>query len=581
MIGATDNLAYLIEASKLLNSRPDCKELTPPAIQLTAQAVKAEAVCLFLVDNRKRVSGSMDKFFSWKQNDRDLFNKNLCQKLALRILEEDTLFISNNFIEDGRDIPYRKDKKHRAIRSVIGVPLKRHQATLGVLEILNKVDNGQFSEEDLEIFQALAHLIAIAIDNARLYEQLKRESKEKHLLYQVGKKISSSLDTNEVLDAIIQNLHEVVDYDAVAIYLVAPETKTIKRMISKGYDQELEDMARLKLGEGIVGWVIKTGKGIIVPDVSKDTHYLNFRSETKSELAAPILSKGRVIGAFNVESNQLDTYSKRDLQLLRAFSSQAAISLEMAMLHEELVEKRRLEEEVKIARRIQLSFLPQADPKLEGFEISGFNIPSNEVSGDYYDFIKITDKDLGIVIGDVVGKGIPASIIMATFRAGLISEIRNHYSIGVIMLKVNQILHESSQENEFVTAFYSVLDAKARTLTYSNAGHNYPLLRRSDGRMETLVDGGRPLGLFSGSGYEERRVDLRGGDVLVLYTDGLIESVNDRMEEFGVNRLTELIEETYRLPADAMIDRIKRSLTEFRGEEKQIDDITIVIVKVN
>src|SRR5262249_19975197 len=154
----------------------------------------------------------------------------------------------------------------------------------------------------------------------------------------------------------------------------------------------------------------------------------------------------------NLESDRLDAYDESDLKLLQAFSTQAAISIEMATLHKELLEKKRLEEELTIARSIQASFLPHQDPQVPGFDISGMNVPSEEVSGDYYDFVTITEHDLGIVVGDVAGKGIPASLIMASFRAALLAQIENNYSIGRILEKVNNMLHKSIEDSKFVTA---------------------------------------------------------------------------------------------------------------------------------
>jgi sigma-B regulation protein RsbU (phosphoserine phosphatase) len=587
VIGAAQNLMYLIEASKLLNSTLDSNKIIQVTVKLTTQALQAEASCLFLFDSKKQWGGNLNRFFSWKREAKEFYNKDLSEQLALKILKEARPFLSNAFVEYAQTIPHRQDHSRKAIHSVVAVPLRRHKTILGVLQAINKLDGGRFSDDDLAMLQALADLVAIAIDNARLYKRLRKESREKQILYELGKKISSSLDLDEVLNTILDSALEVVAYDAAGIYLVKPGTQTIRHQTVRGYDEEVEAKTPLKVGEGIIGWTVKTGKGIIVPDVSKDSRYIQVRPETRSEMAVPIISNGTVIGAFNVESDHLDAYNGDTLKMLEAFSSQAAISIEMATLHQERLERKRIEEELAISRRIQQSFLPARNPDLAGFDVAGINIPSGEVSGDYYDFIKITDSDWGIVIGDVVGKGIPASLIMASFRAGLIAEIRNNYSIRVILSKVSNLLHESLQPNEFVTAFYGVLNLGNWTFTYTNAGHNYPLLRRSGGKYEFLTEGGLPLGLFADTSYEERIIGLGSGDVMVLYTDGLVEAMDGGGGEFGVGRLTEIVERAHELTAQAILDKIQCSLARFQegdgpaalsGSQHQ-DDITIVVVK--
>ncbi|UCB52396.1 MAG: serine/threonine-protein phosphatase, partial [Candidatus Zixiibacteriota bacterium] len=214
------------------------------------------------------------------------------------------------------------------------------------------------------------------------------------------------------------------------------------------------------------------------------------------------------------------------------------------------------------------------------FDISGINIPSEEVGGDYYDFIPIIENQIGIVIADVSGKGIPAALIMASVRAGLIAEIRNNYAIRSIMTKVNNLLFESTASDIYVTAVYGVLDPKNRIFTFSNAGHNAPILRRAGGEMKYLTEGGMALGMFENSKYEERPLGITPGEIIVFYTDGVTEAKNDSQEEFGTRRLKQVIDDSHQLSAGQIQENIHGAVKEFTGVSHQEDDLTMIVIKI-
>ncbi len=293
----------------------------------------------------------------------------------------------------------------------------------------------------------------------------------------------------------------------------------------------------------------------------------------------PLKVGENVIGAFNIEHDKPGAYSQHDLELLNAFASLAAISIERARLYNERMAARKLDLELSIARRIQMTFLPSQDPQIDGFDISGINIPSAAVGGDYYDFIPIVDNQLGVAIGDVSGKGVPASLIMASFRASLKAEIRNNFAIRAILFKVNNLLFESMERDNYVTAIYCVLDSKNRVLTFSNAGHNPPILRRANGAVEYLKEGGLALGTFHDSAYEERPIYLNAGDILLYYTDGVTESKNCDDQEFGVDRLITALEESKALSAKEIIKYVIDSTRKFSNCQTEIDDLTMVVIK--
>src|SRR6478672_6599739 len=392
------------------------------------------------------------------------------------------------------------------------------------------------------------------------------------MLLDITKTISRSLDLQEVLNLVMDTLDSLIPYDAAGIFVLqcvdpelVPEGEepcSFKAEAVRGYDiDELSDL-HLKLGEGFIGSVALSGQPIISADVRNDPIYINARDRTRSEMVAPIISNDEVIGVFDLESDELNAYSDDDLDVLMLLASQVAIIIEKSMLHEQLIEKKRLEGQLEVARQVQLELLPASDPVLEGFDISAYNFPTEEVSGDYYDWVRIYDDQIGLVIADVAGKGVPAAILMAFLRSSLRAATHIGYATNVSLSKVNYLLWESVESNQFVTAFYGILDAPNRTLAYSNAGHNPPLLLNAAGASRFLEKGEQPLGMFRETRYHEYYLEFEPGDVLVLYTDGATEANSPQGEEFGRERLAQAVERAYDRPAREMIAMLQMEILE-------------------
>ena len=408
------------------------------------------------------------------------------------------------------------------------------------------------------------------------------------LLLDITKKISRSLSLQEVLVLVMDTLDSLLPYDAAGIYLIRRDphmseggttTLVFHAEAMRGYGVEEMMELRLKAGQGLIGHVAQTGEPIICPDVRLDPRYVNARRATRSEMVAPIISNDEVIGVFDLESDHLDAYTEDDREVLMLLTSQVAIIIEKAMLHEQLVEKKRLEAQLEVARQVQLSLLPARDPTLEGFDISAYNFSTEEVSGDYYDFVNIYDDQLGLVIADVSGKGVPAALLMAFLRASLRAAIHIGYAPHVAMSKVNYLLWESIERNQFVTAFYGVLDSTNKTLAYTNAGHNPPLMLDASGDARFIERGGLPLGMFRDARYYEYYLPVEPGQTLVLYTDGVTEAADSKGEEYGRERLERAVREGRDLAARALIDFIYADVLAWTGGRGATDDVTFVVIK--
>ena len=414
-----------------------------------------------------------------------------------------------------------------------------------------------------------------------LDEELRLERRKGQLLDRVALELARTLELDAILPLMIDLLRELIDFQAVGIYLHPPGTDEVNWFYGEGYPEGAEESVRLKLGEGAVGWAAQNRQPVILPDAGSDPRYKKARAATRSEMAIPLIVQDELVGIFNLENDRADAFSARDLELLQAFGLHAAIAIQRAWLHEQSVEKRRLEDEIGIARRIQMRLLPADAPRFPGFDLAAFNHPSREVSGDVYDFVPITPDQLGLMVGDVAGKGVAAGILMATFRASLRAEIRNNYSISVILAKVNRLIFESVENSVFVTAVYGVLDRERRRLTYANAGHNPPLLLRAGGQVEWLTAGGPLLGPLAEARYVEEFIDLDPGDLLIFYTDGITEAMDKDGEMFGVERLVELARSVPRADSARRIcHRLLEAVRAHTGQVHAEDDLTAIVLRV-
>ena len=401
-------------------------------------------------------------------------------------------------------------------------------------------------------------------------------------LIEAVRKVSDSLDLDQVLDAVFDSLKELIDYSAGVVCVVDAKSGAVQELKARGYADGGLDEGILTSGSGIIGWVMKHGREQIVNDVKSDSRYIKARPETRSEIAAPIIrADGEVIGVINLEADWINGYDQHHLELLKMFASLTASAIDHTLLYRRMMNQRRLESELELARQVVESQLPRAFPLIEGFDIYGTTIPVREVGGDYFDFIDSISYRLGILVADVSGKGLAAALIMVTFRAYLLATIINELSMRVVMARVNRLIHQTTEGDRFITTFYGLIDPENKRLLYINAGHNPPLLLRADGTSTLLDQSGLPLGVFADSRYSESVVDFRSGDILVLYTDGVTEARNRRDESFGLQGLAKVVREAANRRAHEICDAVTSAVDAFSEEiGGPEDDLTVSIVKI-
>jgi len=420
--------------------------------------------------------------------------------------------------------------------------------------------------------------VAASFEMAYLHARLRRERLEARLLQTVGQELGRALDMPSLLNSILDLLRQVVPYDAAAIFVLASDALDVAHQAVRGYDEASEDRLRLKVGEGIVGSAVKEGRAQIVPDVRDDPRYVDARDRSRSEMVAPLVSGGRVLGAFNLESDRINAYTAHDLELLNSFAGHAAVALERAQLLEEQKARARWEQEISIARRIQRFFLPRRTESLRARGAAGRTVASLEVSGDYYDFVEREDGSMITAVADVSGKGIPAALIMSSLRSALRLEAPRIVDPAVWCRNLNELLLQSLRDTEFVTGVFGVVDRDHTRFRYCNAGHNPPLLLRASGSTEWLDVGGPILGAFPGLTYDETEVALEPGDLLVCYTDGVTEAFSPAEEEFEPWRLVDTVRRHRTRTPDEVCLAVIRAVRRFvRGPLP--DDLTVTVVR--
>lgn len=405
------------------------------------------------------------------------------------------------------------------------------------------------------------------------------------MLLDITKTISRSLDLEEVLNLVMDTLGSLIPYHAAGIYLIEYDDEggnphIFKSKVIRGYDISFQlREPQLKLGEGFLGYVAQTRKAIISPDVSQDPRYFAARQRTRSEMVAPIVSNDKVIGVFDLESDDLNAYTEDDLSVLQLLTSQVAIIIEKVQLHDQVVEKKRIEAQLEIARSVQLELLPDNDPSISNFDISAYVFPAEEVSGDYYDWVEMSDDQIGIVVADAVGKGIPAALLMSFLRASLRTSVQIGYAPHIAFSKVSNLLWDSVDDHQFITAIYGILDATNKTFVFSNAGHNPPLLIKPDGEYRFVEYGDMPLGMFQDIRYHQHFIRFERGQVMVLYTDGITEAANEHGEEYGQERFAKRVLEGIELQANQLIDHVRKGVADFTERKFLDDDGTLFVVK--
>ncbi|MBN2355823.1 SpoIIE family protein phosphatase [candidate division KSB1 bacterium] len=403
-------------------------------------------------------------------------------------------------------------------------------------------------------------------------------------LVEASKLLNSTLDLGQLLEIILSIALKNTEAEAGTIYLIDKKSNTIWSKVS---DLEKKIEVRLPMGQGIAGHVAQSGETINIRDAythpqftSKFDQITGFR--TKSILCMPMRDENKtIIGVFQLINKQAGIFTSEDELFLMDLSVHAALAIRQTELHKEALEKKAISCEIAIARNIQNFLLPKSLPEVKGYEFAATNLPSEVVSGDYYDFIIHHREKICFVIGDVAGKGIPAALMMASLRTAMHAQalVDVEMTPELFLTRVNQMIYESSPHNKFITLFYGELYPESGRIVFVNAGHNPPFHVDMSGQLHPLQTNSLPLGVKVDSEYRSAEMILKKGEHLFLYTDGVTEAMDSQDHEFGEETLIDILKQMKQNEtAEELMNRVVESIQHFRGDTIQNDDLTMAVV---
>jgi phosphoserine phosphatase RsbU/P len=566
-------LSTLIEINREITSILDLDELLKKIAELTNRIVPYEIFAIFLLDDE-----AQELYLRFAIGHQPEVVKNLRIKLGDGVTGTAAMERTTVVVDDVLKYPRYIDAVKNA-RSELAVPLISQNRVVGVLDI-ESPEPGYFREDQVKLLNLLASQIAIAIENARVYESERRNRELLALLYDISLEMSSTLEVDELVRKIAATVKQKIDYHTFSIFLLDEKQSLLRpKFVIRSNERENQKLV-LPLGTGLIGTAAKLKMPLRIADVTEDARYLNVHTETRSELVVPLTSKGRVVGVVDLESTQVGYFTEYHERFLMTLASRMASSLVNAELHTRVAENEaRLGREMKIAREIQLQLMPDEVPSIPPLQLAVLFKPVAQLGGDLYDWIPFDDGRIAIVIGDVAGKGAPAALYGALSSGVIRTRAGRKYPPGQMLELVNKTLFQRPIEGQYVAVTYAVYDPKNKTIALSNSGLPYPLLVRA-GQPSFVDVGGVPLGLFPDSQYEETSLQLQTGDVLVFYSDGVVEMRNDSGEEFGLKRLADTVRSSCVKSPEEIVKSVSATLAEFIGRVRPQDDRTMIVIRM-
>lgn len=466
-----------------------------------------------------------------------------------------------------------------SVRSELAVPLMIQGKCIGVLDIQsNRLD--YFTPDQQSILTLLGSRLAVAIENARLFERVRSQAATLLLLNEVSREMSSILDVEELLRRAAEQVKRVIDYQILSIMLYDEDQKIFRHRLDVKHGQRVQGKLRVAASEGIVGAAATLREPVLAPDVSVDPRYLMVNPETRSELAIPMLHKGKIIGVLDLESAQLNAFSDEHVQTLSILAANLAVSLENARLYEQVArDEARLDRDLQAAKRIQGALIRPAPSEDYDLDMAARYLSAREVCGDLYEFLRYGPQQLGIALADVSGKGTAAALYGAVAIGIMRSLAPQKLQPAEMLRQMNQLVGERRVEGRFMTACFGTWQKGRRKFRVANAGQSQPLLYK-DGRCGKIELTGFPLGIFEETNYDEWGVTLDPGDIVIFHSDGIAETMNSEGQFFGTDRLKKLVEAHHGLTATEISDLILREVDWFAQSAPLSDDRTLVVLKV-
>jgi sigma-B regulation protein RsbU (phosphoserine phosphatase) len=467
--------------------------------------------------------------------------------------------------------------------SELAVPLFVKNKVIGVIDIQSE-HLGYFTHEHQRLLELTASRMAIAVENARLYTRVSRQAQTLTVLNEISREITSILDVDDLLERIGHLMKRVIDFQMFSILLWNERTQRMEHRFSSRYGERVVRQRAVQLGEGLIGAAAERREPILAPDVRKDSRYVAVNPETRSELAVPLIYKSNVIGVVDLEHTRLNYFTEDHQRTLTTLAGQIAISIANARLYQRIHEEdQRMERDLDMAREVQLRLLPHRPPQPQRAEIAARFLAARSIGGDVYDFLDYGPGRTGLAVGDVSGKAAPAALYAALVSGILRSLAAQHLSPAKMLAALNDQLQVRKLDSQYVTMLMAIWDDDNQTLQIANAGSVQPVFvsNTPDGiHVKTIQAEGFPLGLFAEAEYEEFTLATRPGDMIVFFSDGIVDAENAAGEMFGTERLTAVLQAQTAPTAESMVDAILEAVGNFQSGTEHFDDETVVVLRV-
>ena len=586
---ADSQFKAVLEVSNLINSSRELKEMIETVLYSARRVIRAEGASMFRMDE-----DTGELFFAIITDDKELEGirippgKGIVGKAA----EEKKPIIVNDAQNDPRFYGNVDKITQQVTRNLLAAPLLIDGKAIGVIEVMNTIDRPHFSEHDLEIFQSFSDSVAIAIQRRQLLDDLQRSNtqlekrlKEVTILHSVAASLVEEKTIEDLFARVLKIISKDLDVGRASILIANDRNGNLELKASEGtFDPEHDrsDRARRSLSEE----VFENGIPVYLNNLSRDVKYGNLANpslySTDACIVIPFIAvnSGKPFGVICVSEPDPGQFYEEDFRLLKTIATQVVRGYENFRLTEELLAKQAFDKEVEITSRIQKNILPSSVPGHAYMNMAADSVMARTIGGDFYDYyVQSPNSDVTLLVADVSGKSLPAALFMALSSSILRTIIRSESDPTRILLQANDLLYEESHSGMFVTVFLARYEPIPGILRFASAGHNEMLLLHPDGSYEILSGKGTPLGVLPSSrqkfiGGETR---VQDGDLLILYTDGVVEAVNEKEEEYGLENFIKCLQENQHKRPEEIIDTVYREVVRFAGTELQYDDFTMVV----
>ncbi len=471
------------------------------------------------------------------------------------------------------------------VRSELAVPLIIKNRVIGVIDI-EAATPGYFTEDHARLLTVVASRIAIGIENARLYSRTSRQARTLQLLNEISQELTSILNVDELLRRIGELLTRIIDYQMFSILLLDSTGTKLVHRFSIRFQESIHLKHDIPIGQGIVGYAASNRTPVLAPDVTKDPRYLALNPETRSELALPLIYKGKMLGVMDLEHVKKRFFTEDHMRTMSTLAAQIAIAIENATLYEQVIkQEQRLERDLALARELQFRLLPACCPVLGSAELAAKFVPARAIGGDLYDFIEYPtntegcSKCVGVAIGDVSGKGAAAALYAALVSGFLRSHASERPGAAEMLRLINASLAERRVDAQYVTMVYAIWRDNEQLLHVANSGLPRPILWRK-GKIEKIEAIGLPLGLFETVEHEQLTFRGHPGDAFVFFSDGIVDATSKDGTLFGRQGVEKVVQDNGKKTADEIVSAIYQAVAEHTAGAGQFDDMTVVVMKV-